>query len=78
MPVPMQRLHKGQVYHLIDEEPHICRDGRETLLGIWESHCADCGQSFLFRVPLRAKHFWPNRRCRRCKRPGVRAGEVRA
>jgi hypothetical protein len=73
---PLHRLHKGQSYRLADIVDHTCRDGRETLLEIWQSACANCGQPFEFKRPQGAKHFWPNRRCKRCKRPGVRVGEV--
>lgn len=68
----MMREYKGQFYRLIDNEPHTCRDGRETLLGLWETECAVCGESFLFRIPLRASRFEPNRRCQKHKRPGHR------
>lgn len=68
----LERLYRGQHYRLIDEEPHVCRDGRHTLLGLWESECAECGEPFLFHIPLRAKRFQPNRRCQRHKRPGAR------
>lgn len=64
--------HRGQRYDLSHIEPHTCRDGRETLLAVWFSHCADCGATFYFSAPLRAKTFQPNRRCKAHSKPGVR------
>lgn len=69
---PEPRMFRGQLYECIESAPHRRRDGRETLLSVWQSHCWDCGAAFTFTVPLMARKFEPNRRCQRCKRPGQR------
>lgn len=66
------RYHRGQRYDLAGIEPHTRKDGSDTLLAVWASHCAKCGEPFTFRAPLRAGQFQPNRRCAAHKAPGVR------
>jgi hypothetical protein len=66
------RYHRGQRYDFEGIEPHTRRDGTLTLLAVWVSFCAECGEPFRFRTPLRAGRFQPNRRCAAHKRPGVR------
>jgi hypothetical protein len=68
----MQKLIGDQVYELARTEPHIRRDGTETELAVWQSHCAQCGEPFEFRAPSKASKFEPNRRCAKHKRPGAR------
>jgi hypothetical protein len=65
-----ERMFQGQHYRQVGVRPHVCRDGRETELAIWRSHCATCGESFEFAAPATSTKFEPNRRCQRCKRPG--------
>jgi len=58
-----RRISDRQLYTLVASEPFIRRDGRQTVLAIWQSHCAQCGQCFEFKRPTRAVKFQPNRRC---------------
>ncbi|WP_165938445.1 hypothetical protein [Parafrankia sp. BMG5.11] len=67
---PDARIYRGQVYRPICTRPHLCRDGRQTLLAVWESHCVQCGAPFTLTTPLHAGKFQPNRRCQQHKRPG--------
>ena len=34
---------RGQNYKLIRIEPYRRRDGRDTLILVWRSHCFECG-----------------------------------
>lgn len=68
---PEPRLHGGQLYAPIATRPHTCRDGRETILAIWEAACAECGALFTTTTPLHASKFEPSRRCGLHKRPGT-------
>jgi hypothetical protein len=72
-----RRISDRQLYTLVASEPFIRRDGRQTVLAIWQSHCAQCGQCFEFKRPTRAVKFQPNRRCQLHKRPGVRVSSPR-
>ena len=74
----MIRMHNGQAYEFVAPRRHIRRDGSETLLAIWRSHCPQCGEAFLSTTPAQASKFSPNRRCQVHKRPGhrVRIGEA--
>lgn len=74
--LPRPRLHKGQTYEAVLAEPYICRDGRETHLIVWQSHCATCGEPFTFKTAIYATRFEPNRRCQKHKRPGHRVKEA--
>jgi hypothetical protein len=71
--IPSERIFDGQRYEMVGERPYIRRDGRETLVIVWRSHCAQCGAEFTISTPnsSRAK-FMPNRRCQKHKRPGHR------
>lgn len=69
---PDDRTFAGQNYVCIGVEPHEKRGGGRTLLARWQSNCADCGEPFEFRTPLKASRFEPNRRCTKHKRPGQR------
>lgn len=75
---PEPRLYNGQLYVAIATRPHTCLDGRETILAIWESACADCGAAFTTTTPLHASRFEPSRRCQRHKRPGQPVRSARA
>jgi len=68
----LERTHKGQLYRLTGLVDHTCRDGRETELQVWQSTCANCGEPFEFKMPPKVRAFAPNRRCKRCAKPGVR------
>jgi len=71
----MLKTYRGQEYEMIGTEPYIRRDGTETLLVVWRSHCATCGKPFELRTPKESSKFDPNRRCQKHKRPGVRVRE---
>jgi hypothetical protein len=74
----MQRVHRGQVYQLVGYRPHVCRDGHETQLEVWQSRCAKCGEPFECCRPVNStKPFAPNRRCAEHKRPGSRVAKRR-
>jgi predicted Zn-ribbon and HTH transcriptional regulator len=62
--------YKNQRYEFVCTEPHTTRDGRDSRLYVWSSTCANCGEPFKFRS--QKKVTWPNRRCDRCKKPGVK------
>ena len=72
METGMQKIFDGQVYKLARTEPYTRRDGSQTMLTVWRSHCADCGEVFELRTPTASSRFEPNRRCRNHKRPGVK------
>jgi hypothetical protein len=69
----MHKLFDSQLYEFVRIEPHTRRDGTETTLRVWRSHCVHCGEPFEVRTPARSKHFSPSRRCQKHKRPGARA-----
>jgi hypothetical protein len=66
------KLFDGQSYEFARTEPHTRRDGTETTLMVWRSHCAQCGEPFEVLTPAGSGKFSPNRRCQKHKRPGVR------
>lgn len=66
-----EKLYHGQAYRLVGYRPHVCRDGRESELEIWHSHCAECGEPFECMRPVRSlKPFAPSRRCHEHAAPG--------
>lgn len=69
---PEPRVYRDQLCRPVYVRPHTCQDGRRTLLAVWESQCAHCGETFTFSTPLRAGKFQPNRLCRQHRRPGAR------
>jgi hypothetical protein len=73
-PFPEPRVYKGQLYRPLTTKPHTCRDGRETILAIWEAECATCGEPFTSSTPLHSPKFQPSRRCKIHKQPGRDAG----
>lgn len=75
MPVHDQQIYQGQFYEFVGFRPHVCRDGREIELEVWQSHCATCGAPFSFSRPGNSqKPFAPNRRCAAHKARGVKVG----
>jgi hypothetical protein len=70
----IERRYRGQVYRLIGNRPHICRNGREVQLEVWQSRCAECGAVFTFTRSAEQPDFMPNRRCAAHKAPGRRVG----
>lgn len=75
---PEPRNYRGQEYRPFCIRTHRRKDGNETLLAIWESECATCGEPFTVATPMFAAKFTPNRRCQRHKRPGQRVGRAGA
>ncbi len=59
---------RGQAYRLIEIVPHTRRDGAQTELRVWVSHCADCGAEFVTKSPASQKP--EGRRCDLHKSPG--------
>lgn len=64
--------YRGQRYVPLGVIPHTRRDGSQTWLRCWVSHCASCQRPFPFLMPAASAKFAPNRRCQHCKQPGVR------
>lgn len=46
-------LVNGHEFSLLGVEPYTCKDGRETFLNVWHTHCghAGCDQSWGFKTP---------------------------
>ncbi len=61
------RVHRGQKYLCVAAEPYTRRDGAESALLVWESHCKRCDEVFAFKTPNSEK-FQPNRRCQAHRR----------
>lgn len=59
----------GQIYSFVWTEPHRRQDGTETMLRVYRSGCARCGQPFEVRISM-IGHRWLNRRCVKHHRPG--------
>jgi len=62
-------MHEGQRYVAVGSRLHRKKDGAQTPLIQWRSHCATCGEPFEFSTCLQAPH--PNRRCPAHHRPGL-------
>lgn len=57
-------LYRGQVYRCEGSEPHTRRNGTQTTLDRWASHCKRCGQPFVCkRVPGDRLYTNLNRHC---------------
>jgi hypothetical protein len=70
---PVTRLISNrQLYTLLASEPHTRRDGRPTVVGIWQSHCAQWRPALRVQRSARAAKFQPNRCCQLHERPDVR------
>ena len=59
----------GQRFEVVELIPHRRRDGQQTVLISWASHCARCGQPFRQTTGMTAKS--PNRHCPAHHAPGV-------
>lgn len=68
----MIRTYRGQTYAYRGEVPYMKRDGTETTLSRWFTHCAQCGEPFEATTPTHSLEFHPSRRCAKHKRPGQR------
>ncbi len=72
----MTLKHGPHSYKLLREEPYTRKmDGVETVLLVWEGHCADCGEAFETKTPKDNTHADQMvRRCEIHRHPGKRAG----
>jgi hypothetical protein len=59
-----------QIYTYVGSEPHTRRDGTQTLLMRWETHCPDCSTVFVTTTPRIVRQI-RRRRCDNCKNPGL-------
>jgi hypothetical protein len=66
------RIHHGQPYWRAGHRNHTTRDGRETILDVWRSFCAECGEPFHSAQPSGSERFEPARRCETHRKPGCR------
>jgi len=62
-------MREGQRYELVNQKPHIRKDGQPTTLLVWRSHCADCGSAFEIMTGL-ISNRGINRRWPKHHRPG--------
>jgi hypothetical protein len=72
------RNYRGQLYKCVDAFPHVTRDGRDVMLLVIRSRCADCYQTF--EITETSNNFRRRsllRRCESCRKPGVPVGPVR-
>jgi hypothetical protein len=53
---------RGQPYELTAIRPYQRRDGRDTLILVWNTKCFQCGAPFETATPQRGLKF-PTRRC---------------
>lgn len=60
----------GQLYWLHSVANHVKANGEKIQLAVWGSHCAKCGEMFLFKMPMNGYPKKPNRRCDKHKRKG--------
>lgn len=51
----------GQRYELVDTSPYQTREGLPGTILHWQSHCPECGTSFIATSSIKSK--WINRRC---------------
>jgi len=61
-PIGTVSTYKGQSYRLVGSKPYTRLDGAQTMVLIWESACAACGDTFIFTAANRALKY-PNRNC---------------
>lgn len=59
----------GQRYELVDSSPYQTREGRPDTILHWQSHCPECGKSFVATSTLKSKCI--NRRCPKHHKRGV-------
>ena len=67
------RTNGGQRYVCVGLSSHVCRSGREMMLAVYRSTCAErgCGRPFEVLGPKRLTGRSLNRRCPDHRRPGV-------
>jgi Zn finger protein HypA/HybF involved in hydrogenase expression len=56
-----------QIYRPIGSRQHVTRDGRQTTLIQWLTHCPSCGSEFTISTNMLFSA--PRRRCDDCKSP---------
>jgi hypothetical protein len=66
-----------QSYRHVGEQPHERRDGKLTILVMWQSHCQQCSEPFTFVRPDRPAPCHPPRRCKRCSAVDATGGHPR-
>jgi len=66
-----------QEYVLYDSEPYTRADGSSTILLVWQSHCASCGDEFFISTPL-GFTTGQSRRCEKHREPGKKVRKVAA
>jgi len=60
---------EGQRYELIETLPYTRKnDGKASHLLIWQTHCAECGESFQIKTSMIIRGV--NRRCEKHRAPG--------
>jgi hypothetical protein len=69
--------YRGQIYKCVDAFPHVTRDGRDVMLLVISSRCADCKQDFeIIETSRNFRRRRLLRRCEYCRKPGVPVGRV--
>lgn len=63
-------LREGQRYELLEIRPYVRRDGKQTWLLVWQSHCADCDRAFEVITGIKTSFGNLNRRCSIHHSPG--------
>lgn len=59
---------EGQRYEVVGSDLHVRPNGETVPIILWQTHCAECGESFECRTALTARTL--NRRCEKHRRPG--------
>jgi hypothetical protein len=58
----------GQRYERIGGEPAVTKQGRQIALGIFRSHCPDCGAPFYLKRRRLFRVMGSERRCPSCRK----------
>lgn len=70
------RLFRGQRYECEAIEPYTRKDGTQSSVALWTSHCATCGQPFTAKMAVgqwdHPSFSGPVRRCREHAKAGSR------
>lgn len=73
--IPKTRAIGRQIYTLIGTRPYFRSDGSETVILVWQTWCAECGELMVTTTSQSGK-FHPNRRCAKHKRGRRRVGKI--
>jgi hypothetical protein len=70
------RMFEGQRYECEAIEPHTRKDGAQSSIALWATHCATCGQPFTVKMAI-GQWDWPSfkgpvRRCREHAKMGLK------